>query len=162
MSKAKEFKSARVDAVKAYAVEHYNEDGWDMVVEGWSDLEIYQVIKHQTSAQGAIRKMAKQIGARAEYRTEVLSMSLGDLSASTELQFSICPDCGGKDFEGIGGEHVCTVPIPEIDPAAPNGYFKNGKPKPVSKERRAELAAMGIVVTLPERTEVPLTVQQVG
>ena len=119
-AKATECKSARVDAVKAFAVEHYNEGGWDIVVETMSDWDIYHIVKHQLSEAGAIKKMAKHIGAKAEQREEIQSLAGGeDKDVPAELGF---------------------------DPKAPNGYFKNGKPKPVSKARMAELAAAGVVV----------------
>jgi len=35
---------ALVEPVKAYALEHYNDGGWDVVVECWSDVQIAELI----------------------------------------------------------------------------------------------------------------------
>ncbi|MEU6704698.1 hypothetical protein [Streptomyces wuyuanensis] len=36
--------SALVEHVKAYAMEHYNDGGWDVIVECWGDSEIAEVL----------------------------------------------------------------------------------------------------------------------
>ena len=54
--------SARVNAVKAFAAEHGKEDEkWAKVGE-MSDLDIYNIVKHTQSENGAIRKIARRIG----------------------------------------------------------------------------------------------------
>lgn len=63
-----------VKAVKAYAIEHY-EEGWDVVVEAYTDSEIAEEIKGARSPGGAIRKMASYIGLHSEQRANVLSQS---------------------------------------------------------------------------------------
>lgn len=60
-----------VDAVRAHAVEHYNEDGWDFVVECWEDWEIQAVVKGCKKESQAIRKVRKQIRALSDHRREV-------------------------------------------------------------------------------------------
>ena len=60
-----------VDAVRAHAVEHYNEDGWDYVVESWEDWEIQAVVRGSRSEGQAIRRVRKQIRALSDHRREV-------------------------------------------------------------------------------------------
>ncbi len=49
-------KEQLVKAVKAHAIEHYNDGGWDVVVECWSDAEIAEQIGKATTVKGAIKK----------------------------------------------------------------------------------------------------------
>lgn len=60
-----------VDAVRAHAVEHYNEGGWDFVVECWEDWEILAVVRGCKKEGQAIRKVRKQIRALDDRRREV-------------------------------------------------------------------------------------------
>ena len=60
-----------VDAVRAHAVDHYNEDGWDFVVECWEDWEILAVVRGCKKESQAIRKVRKQIRALDDHRRDV-------------------------------------------------------------------------------------------
>ena len=60
-----------IDAVRAHAVEHYNEDGWDYVVECWEDWEILAVVRGSKKESQAIRKVRKQVRALGDHRTEI-------------------------------------------------------------------------------------------
>lgn len=60
-----------VDAVRAHAVDHYNEDGWDFVVECWEDWEILAVVRGCRRESQAIRKVRKQIRALDDHRRDV-------------------------------------------------------------------------------------------
>ena len=60
-----------IDAVRAHAVEHYNEGGWDFVVECWEDWEILAVVRGCKKEGQAIRKVRKQIRALDDRRREV-------------------------------------------------------------------------------------------
>ena len=60
-----------VDAVRAHALEHYNEDGWDYLVECWEDYEILAIVKGSTSEAQAIRKARKQVKVLGDYRNEI-------------------------------------------------------------------------------------------
>lgn len=60
-----------VDAVRAHAVEHYEEDGWDYVVECWEDWEIRAVVRGSRSEGQAIRKVRKQVRALSDHRREI-------------------------------------------------------------------------------------------
>jgi hypothetical protein len=60
-----------VDAVRAHAVENYNDDGWDYVVECWEDWEILAIVKGCRKEGQAIRKVRKQVRALSDYRDDV-------------------------------------------------------------------------------------------
>ena len=60
-----------IDAVRGYAVEHYNEDGWDYVVECWEDWEIQEIVRGCRSESQAIRKVRKQVKVLGDYRDEI-------------------------------------------------------------------------------------------
>lgn len=60
-----------VDAVRAHAIQHYNEDGWDYIVECWEDWEILEVVRGCKKESQAIRKVRKQIKALADHRSEI-------------------------------------------------------------------------------------------
>jgi hypothetical protein len=46
-----------VEDVKAYALDHYNQDGWDFIVETFEDAELSDEIGRARTAAGAIRKV---------------------------------------------------------------------------------------------------------
>jgi len=58
-------------AVKDYALAHYETDGWDYVVECYSDAEIADVIKTARTAAGAVKMMRAQVKPRADYRADI-------------------------------------------------------------------------------------------
>lgn len=58
-------------AVKAYAIAHYETDGWDYVVECYSDADISDIIKTARTPAGAIKKMRAAIKPRADYRDDI-------------------------------------------------------------------------------------------
>lgn len=47
-----------IAAVKAHALEHYEQNGWDTVVECWADDEIAEVIKDCETNDEAIEEIA--------------------------------------------------------------------------------------------------------
>jgi len=47
-----------VEAVKAHALEHYEDGGWDVVVECWDDEQIAECIGRARTVKGAIEKFA--------------------------------------------------------------------------------------------------------
>jgi hypothetical protein len=49
-------KQELVQALKDYAIAHYNDGGWDVVVECWGDAEIAEQIGKATTLKGAIKK----------------------------------------------------------------------------------------------------------
>jgi hypothetical protein len=58
-----------VEAVKTYAREHYEDGGWDFVVEAYEDGEIAEAIKGCRTAKGAIKRMAEIVGVYDDRRT---------------------------------------------------------------------------------------------
>jgi len=60
-----------VDAVRAHAIEHYNEDGWDHICESWEDWEILAVVKGSKKESQAIRKVKKQVRVLSDHRSEI-------------------------------------------------------------------------------------------
>ena len=54
-----------VDSVKAYALEHYEDGGWDVIVEAWTDAMIADLLRGNYSTKtsrcrspkGAIRRV---------------------------------------------------------------------------------------------------------
>lgn len=62
-----------INAVKKYSVEHWNEDGWDIVAECYEDEEIQKIIveaKVYTIAE-AIAAVGEECGLRDEIRKDV-------------------------------------------------------------------------------------------
>ncbi len=55
--KALPLNAGLVAAVKAYALDHYDDDGWDFVVESYTDTEIWEVIAGSKTERQAIRKL---------------------------------------------------------------------------------------------------------
>jgi len=69
--KITENKRKLIDAVKAFANDNYEVDGWDAVVECYSDQDILVVIGESYTAQGAIQKVKKYVAPYVAYRTEI-------------------------------------------------------------------------------------------
>lgn len=49
-------KQQLVQDVKVFALDHYNDGGWDVIVECWSDAEIADQIGKATTLKGALKK----------------------------------------------------------------------------------------------------------
>lgn len=47
-----------IAAVKAHAIAHYNDGGWDVIVECWEDADIANAIGGARTLAGALRKLA--------------------------------------------------------------------------------------------------------
>ena len=60
-----------IKAVKQYAMEHYEEEGWDYIVECYSDEDILDIIKDSTTEADAIEAVRQDIAPRAQMRDEV-------------------------------------------------------------------------------------------
>ena len=59
-----------VEAVKAHALENYERDGWDFVIECYSDADIAEIIKTARTPAGAIKMASAKIKPIADYRSE--------------------------------------------------------------------------------------------
>lgn len=60
-----------IDAVKAHALAHYTEGGWDAVIECYSDDDILLIIGESWTPQGAVAKVEKYIAPYAAQRSEI-------------------------------------------------------------------------------------------
>ena len=59
-----------IQAVKEHAQAHYNDGGWDVVVECWDDQQIADCIKGARTARGAIRKVATIVSVYADRQAD--------------------------------------------------------------------------------------------
>ena len=62
-----------VAAVREFALANYENGGWDVVVEAYTDDEIAHVVGRCSSAAAAIAKMRKTVGAHKSYGDEIRS-----------------------------------------------------------------------------------------
>ena len=60
-----------VAAVRAHAVDNYESDGWDFVVECWTDADIAERIEGITTPEAAIAAVGEIAGLLDEQRSEV-------------------------------------------------------------------------------------------
>ncbi len=66
-------KQELVKAVKDYAIEHYNDGGWDVVVECWSDAEIAEQIGGASTVKGAIKKFSWLVDVWADQEADAIN-----------------------------------------------------------------------------------------
>lgn len=57
---------ALVAAVRAHAEAHYQDGGWDVIVECWEDSDIVEEIGRARTAKGAIAKVAGIVSVYAD------------------------------------------------------------------------------------------------
>jgi len=62
-----------VAAVKAHALAHYEDGGWDVVVETYDDAEIAKVISKARTVRGAIANFADVVDVYAEREADAES-----------------------------------------------------------------------------------------
>lgn len=60
-----------VRAVRAHAEAHYNQNGWDYLVECWSDEDIAEWVGDAKDETTAILRCADVVGTLDEMRSEV-------------------------------------------------------------------------------------------
>lgn len=60
-----------LDSIRQHAITHYEEDGWDILVECWSDDDILEVIGDSTSFEEAIIALSDTLSTINEYRQEI-------------------------------------------------------------------------------------------
>lgn len=63
--------SEMVAGVKAHALRHYEEGGWDVVVECMEDSDILREVEGCKTVAGAIRKVGAVVGVYDDYRKEI-------------------------------------------------------------------------------------------
>ena len=59
-----------VAAIKAYALKHYSDGGWDVIVECWSDEDIAQTIGDATSIRDARARMMRVVDVYADRQAD--------------------------------------------------------------------------------------------
>lgn len=62
-----------VEVVIEHAVDHYEIEGWDILVECWSDEEIWSWIEGAASEKEAIRLAAQALKPLNERRMEIIN-----------------------------------------------------------------------------------------
>jgi len=60
-----------VSAVREFAINNYEKDGWDYLVECWSDADISEEIGKAKTVRGAISKCRQTVKLLDERRREV-------------------------------------------------------------------------------------------
>lgn len=60
-----------VQEIKLHAINHYENDGWDFVVETMSDDDILEIVKDCHSYGDAIETMLDYIAVLHNYRSEL-------------------------------------------------------------------------------------------
>ena len=61
-------KDELVALVRAHALAHYDEDGWDILVECWEDEQIKQALGRSKKASGAIWAVKQRLAPLVEFR----------------------------------------------------------------------------------------------
>lgn len=59
-----------IKAVKDHALAHYNDGGWDVVVECWDDAQIAEQIAGATTEAGAIAKFKSLVSIWADQQAD--------------------------------------------------------------------------------------------
>lgn len=60
-----------IKALRAYAIEHYEEGGWDFLVECWEDSEIIEELGDIDTFEAARDHMAKVLKTVDDYRKDI-------------------------------------------------------------------------------------------
>ena len=60
-----------IDAVKAFACSNYEKDGWDILVECYSDDDIAELIGNRKTIDSAIKACRKDVKERDSWRKEI-------------------------------------------------------------------------------------------
>jgi hypothetical protein len=73
-----------VEAIKEHAQEHYDEGGWDVIVECWEDVEIAKVVTDETllCAEWAIKYFEEElVSVWAERQHDAIICGYGSMAA---------------------------------------------------------------------------------
>lgn len=71
VAKSNKYWAALVPAIREYANDHYEENGWDVVVETWDDDDLRKAIGYATTFKGALKKVQTKNGYFVAYRDEI-------------------------------------------------------------------------------------------
>lgn len=62
----------KVEAIIGYAARHYNQGGWDLVVECWEPYEVYRyLVEARGDPDTALTNIARDIGLVDDHRRDV-------------------------------------------------------------------------------------------
>lgn len=64
---------ALVDFIKQYAIHHYEDGGWDVIVECWDDEDIARAIGKATTFDGALKKLADVVSVYADREADAVN-----------------------------------------------------------------------------------------
>jgi hypothetical protein len=64
-------RASLIEAVKKHAIENYEIEGWDIVVECYSDEDIITIIGNARTVAGAIRRVKADNAPQSNYRDEI-------------------------------------------------------------------------------------------
>jgi hypothetical protein len=73
VTKHPEWRQRMVDAVKKHALANYEQGGWDIVVECWTDDQIDEEIGLARSNATAIKRVGAAVGAVDSYRADIIA-----------------------------------------------------------------------------------------
>ena len=62
-----------IEAVIFHAANHYEFEGWDILIECWEDQDIWNVIEGSTSEKEAIRLAAQALKPLNDHRMEIVN-----------------------------------------------------------------------------------------
>ena len=60
-----------VERIKRHALTHYNEDGWDILVECWTDEYIADHIRGCKTYEEAVITISNSLSVMSSYRAEI-------------------------------------------------------------------------------------------
>ena len=66
-------KAELVEAVKAHALAHYNDGGWDVIVECYTDAEIADQIGGARTVKGALAKFRDGVSIWADRQADAIN-----------------------------------------------------------------------------------------
>ena len=64
-------KETWIDRIREHAATHYEEDGWDILVETWMDEDIIEVIDECESYEEAVYALVDILSTLDEYREDM-------------------------------------------------------------------------------------------
>jgi hypothetical protein len=66
-------KEELVQQVKWHAEEHYNDGGWDVIVECWDDEQIANQIGRARTVEGAVKKFKDVVSVWADRQADAIN-----------------------------------------------------------------------------------------
>jgi hypothetical protein len=59
-----------IDGVKAHALAHYTHGGWDVIVECWSDEQIFDATRKCRTVSGAVKELSTVVDVYADQQAD--------------------------------------------------------------------------------------------